>query len=90
MDAAPPPRLVPINPDVYTLHAAAAACAMHHREHVQLYDGALDLLCNARWEWKHERVVFGTGTPVDGELSRAATDIYQAARRIVRGKERRI
>ncbi len=84
------PRLVSIDPDVYTLHAAAAECAMQHRDAWQRYDGALDLLCNVRWEWKNERVVFETGTPVNGELSAAATEIYQTARRIVRGKERGI
>jgi hypothetical protein len=79
---------VAINPDVYTLHAAAAECAMQDRERWRLYDGALDLLCNHRWEWRDERVIFAPGTPVDGELSRAATEIYQAAGRLKRGRER--
>ncbi len=86
-DAAPAPWLVAINPDVYTLHAAAAACAMQHRACFQVYDGALNLLCTARWEWTHARVVFDIGTPVDGDLSAAATVIYRAACRIVRGKD---
>ncbi len=60
---------------------------MQDRERFQVYDGALNLLCNARWEWKHARVMFDTGTPVDGELSAAATEIYRAAQRLKRGRD---
>jgi len=37
------------------------------------------LLDTCHWEWNGERVVFPIGTPVDGELSRAATALVQAA-----------
>jgi len=44
-----------------------------------LHARAQRLLDAYRWEWNGERVVFPIGTPIDGELSRAAQALVRAS-----------